>query len=96
MLRRSIGRKALMLAFCCLAALALVTTTTTIPNSAADFTGREILSVSRIAHGGVDYANMQSTVRAGGFVNAPRFGGSAPIRLAPWPSQTQDYDYQDS
>ena len=76
MLRRSTVRKALMLAFCCFAALVLATTTTTIPNAAADFTGREILSVSRIAHGGVDYANMQNvTVQAGGFVNAAAFGG---------------------
>lgn len=76
MLRRSIFHKALLLAFCCFAALVLVTTTTTIPNSAADFTGREILSVSRIAHGGTDYANMQNvTVQASGFVNAAAFGG---------------------
>jgi hypothetical protein len=76
MLRRSTVRKALMLAFCCFAALVLATTTTTIPNAAADFTGREILSVSRIAHGGADYANMQNvTVQAGGFVNAAAFGG---------------------
>ena len=76
MLRRSMFGKALMLAFCGFAALALATTTTTIPNAAADFTGREILSVSRIAHGGVDYANMQNvTVQAGGFVNAAAFGG---------------------
>ena len=76
MLRRSIARRVLMPAFCCVAALALASTTTTIPNSAADFTGREILSVSRIAHGGVDYANMQNvTVQAGGFVNAAAFGG---------------------
>jgi hypothetical protein len=67
MLRSSIVRKALMLTSCCIAALVLATTTTTIPNAAADFTGREILSVSRIAHGGVDYAN--------GFVNAAAFGG---------------------
>ena len=76
MLRRSIVRKASTLAFCCFAALALAATTTTIPNAAADFTGREILSVSRIAHGGSDYANMQNvTVQASGFVNAAAFGG---------------------
>ncbi|HKO97650.1 MAG TPA: hypothetical protein VJU86_11695 [Pyrinomonadaceae bacterium] len=76
MIRRSIAWKALMLAFCACAALALATTTTTIPNSAADFSGREILSVSRIAHGGVDYARMQNvTVQAAGFVNAAAFGG---------------------
>lgn len=76
MFRRSLARKALMLAFCACAALALAATTTTVPNSAADFSGREILSVSRIAHGGADYARMQNvTVQASGFVNAAAFGG---------------------
>jgi hypothetical protein len=76
MFRRSLGWKALMLTLCGAVALALATTTTTIPNSAADFTGREILSVSRIAHGGIDYARMQNvTVQAGGFVNAAAFSG---------------------
>lgn len=76
MFRRSTARKFLLLAFCACAALALASTTSTVPNSAADFTGREILSVSRIAHGGVDYMNMQNvTVQAGGFVNAAAFGG---------------------
>src|SRR5947207_10508106 len=76
MLRRSILWKGLTLTFCCFAALALATTTSTIPNSAADFSGREILAVTRIAHGGADYANMQNvTVKAGGFVNAAAFGG---------------------
>lgn len=76
MFKRSNVRKVLMLAFCVCAVAALATTSTTIPNAAADFTGREILSVSRIAHGGADYANMQNvTVQAGGFVNAAAFGG---------------------
>lgn len=76
MVRRLIARKTLILAACCLAAIALVATTATVPNAAADFTGREILSVARIAHGGADYANMQNvTVRASGFVNAAAFGG---------------------
>jgi hypothetical protein len=76
MVSRLIARKTLMLAACSLAAIALVATTATIPNAAADFTGREILSVARIAHGGADYANMQNvTVRASGFVNAAAFGG---------------------
>ena len=40
--------------------------------------GREILSVSRIAHGGPDYAGLQNvTVQASGFVNAAAFGGLA-------------------
>jgi hypothetical protein len=47
-------------------------------SSAAEFTGREILSVTRIAHGGADYANLQYvTVKAGGFVNAVAFAGMA-------------------
>jgi hypothetical protein len=71
-------RRALLLVFCCLAALALITTTTAVPNAAADFTGREILSVARIAHGGADYAGLQNvTVQASGFVNAAAFGGLA-------------------
>ena len=71
MVRRSIARKELLLACCCVAAAALATTTTTTASVAADLTGREILSVSRIAHGGADYANMQNvTVKAGGVVNA--------------------------
>ena len=76
MLRKLARRNALLFAAGCLSALALTLTTTTIPNSAADFSGREILSVARIAHGGADYANMQNvTVQANGFVNAAAFGG---------------------
>src|SRR5260221_10496367 len=78
MLRRLAGRRALLLAFCCLAALALTITTTTVPNTAAEFTGREILSVTRIAHGGPDYAGLQNvTVQARGLVKAAAFGGLA-------------------
>src|ERR1700686_1193009 len=75
---RPTGRRTLLLAFCGLAALALIITTTTIPNAAAEFSGREILSVARIAHGGADYAGLQNvTVQASGFVNAAAFGGLA-------------------
>ena len=76
MLRRLTGRRTLLFASCCLALLALSIATTTIPNRAADFSGREILSVTRIAHGGADYAGLQNvTVQASGFVNAAAFGG---------------------
>lgn len=76
MLRRLLGRKAPLFVFCCLSAIALAMTAPPTPNAAADFTGREILSVSRIAHGGADYASVQNvTVQAGGFVNAAAFGG---------------------
>jgi hypothetical protein len=76
MLRKSLVRKLLLFASCCVSAIALAATAATIPNAAADFTGREILSVARIAHGGADYATMQNvTVQASGFVNAAAFGG---------------------
>src|ERR1043166_1208730 len=71
-------RRFLFLAFVLLSVLALSVAVTTRPNAAADFTGREILSVSRIAHGGADYAGLQNvTVQATGFVNAAAFGGVA-------------------
>jgi hypothetical protein len=76
MLRRVTGKRGLFFTFCCLSVLALTLTSTPTPNAAADFTGREILSVTRIAHGGADYANLQYvTVQASGFVNAAAFGG---------------------
>lgn len=68
----------MLLMLCCLAAIGLAMSTTTRPNAAAEFTGREILSVCRIAHGGADYTNLQYvTVQASGFVNAAAFGGVA-------------------
>jgi hypothetical protein len=97
MLRRPSGRKALLLAFCCLAALALIITATTVPNAAADFSGREILSVTRIAHGGADYAGLQNvTVQASGFVNAAAFGGLAANPLGAMAEvKLRITDYQD-
>lgn len=97
MLLRPTRRKALLFA-CCLAVLALtVTATTTIPNAAADFSGREILSVSRIAHGGPDYAGLQNvTVQASGFVNAAAFGGLAANPLGAMAEvKLRITDYQD-
>ncbi|HEY5075192.1 MAG TPA: hypothetical protein VII34_10905 [Pyrinomonadaceae bacterium] len=94
---RPTGRRTLLLAFCCLAALALIITTTTVPNAAADFTGREILSVARIAHGGADYAGLQNvTVQASGFVNAAAFGGLAANPLGAMAEiKLRITDYQD-
>ena len=75
MLRRLNRRKA-VLSFCCLSVVVLALTATSTPNTAAEFSGREILTVSRIAHGGADYSSLQYvTVRADGFVNAAAFGG---------------------
>src|SRR3982074_2551284 len=97
MFRRLTGIRALLLASCCLAFLALAITTTSVPNAAAEFTGREILSVSRIAHGGPDYAGVQTvTVQASGFVNAAAFGGLAANPLgATAEIKLRITDYQD-
>jgi hypothetical protein len=76
MLRRFRSKKVALFVFCCSAVIALAVSGTTIKNSAAEFSGREILSVSRIAHGGADYTTLQNvTVQANGFVNAAAFGG---------------------
>ena len=82
MLQSFLNRKTLLLAICCLALVAVAISATNRSTSAADFTGREILSVTRIAHGGADYANLQYvTVKASGFVNAVAFGsvGANPL-----------------
>ncbi|HEU5238301.1 MAG TPA: hypothetical protein VFU37_14295 [Pyrinomonadaceae bacterium] len=97
MLQSSTVRNVLLFALCCSAVIALVLTGTTISNSAADFTGREILSVSRIAHGGADYTGLQNvTVQAGGFVNAAAFGavGANPLGAAA-EIKLKITDYQD-
>jgi hypothetical protein len=77
--------------------MVLTLTATTIPNSAADFSGREILSVARMAHGGADYAGMQNvTVQANGFVNAAAFGGMAANPLGAMAEiKLKITDYQD-
>jgi hypothetical protein len=78
MLRRQRAIKTLLFGSGLVMALALALVPTTVPNAAAEFTGREILSVSRIAHGGADYTSLQNvTVHASGFVNAAAFGGLA-------------------
>ena len=97
MLQSSPVRKVLFFTLCCAAVVALTLTGATITNSAADFTGREILSVSRIAHGGADYAGLQNvTVQAGGFVNAAAFGavGANPLGAAA-EIKLKITDYQD-
>jgi len=77
MLRRLIKRRALMLAVGIFGVVALAITAAPTRNSAADFSGQEILSVARIAHGGADYASLQYvTVKATGFVNAVAFGAA--------------------
>jgi hypothetical protein len=87
----------LLLSACCGAALALPMATSTIPGAAADFSGREILSVTRIALGGPDYARLQSvTVQARGFVNAVAFTSVAANPLGGMAEVKVDLtDYQD-
>lgn len=85
MLRRFSAKQALLCAFCCAFVVALAMTGGTVKNSAAEFSGREILSVCRIAHGGADYASLENvTVQANGFVNAVAFGaiGANPLGAA--------------
>jgi hypothetical protein len=97
MLQSSPVRKVLFFALGFAAVVALTLTGSTITNSAADFTGREILSVSRIAHGGADYSGLQNvTVQAGGFVNAAAFGavGANPLGAAA-EIKLKITDYQD-
>jgi len=75
-----------MLAIGIFGVVALAITAAPTRNSAADFTGQEILSVARIAHGGVDYASLQYvTVKATGFVNAVAFGAAGANPLGGMP-----------
>jgi hypothetical protein len=86
-----------MSAFCCSAVVALAIAGSTISGSADDLTGREILTVSRIAHGGADYSTLQYvTVNANGFVNAAAFGaiGANPLGAAA-EIKLRITDYQD-
>jgi len=94
---RNLTRRRILLFACCLSAVALSITATTIHNAAAEFTGREILSVTRIAHGGADYASVQNvTVQASGFVNAAAFGGIGANPLGAMAEiKLQITDYQD-
>ena len=85
MLRRFTVKQVLLCASCLSIVVALAVTGGTVQNSAAEFSGQEILSVARIAHGGADYAGLQNvTVQANGFVNAVAFGamGANPLGAA--------------
>jgi len=82
MLSRLMKRRTLFAVLGCLALVPLALAVKPAPSSAAEFTGKEILSVARIAHGGADYASLQYvTVKANGFVNAVAFGsvGANPL-----------------
>ena len=76
MLRRLVKTKSILLATCCLAVTLLAIPVTTRTSKADDLSGRELLSVTRVAQGGGEYIGLQYvTVRAEGFVNAAAFAG---------------------
>ena len=97
MLRSLSAKKVLLFASCCSFVIALAMSRGAVNNSAAEFSGREILSVSRIAHGGADYSSLQNvTAQANGFVNAVAFGaiGANPLGAAA-EIKLKITDYQD-
>ena len=82
MLRRLMNTKTILLAACCLVVTLLMIPVTTRTSKADDLTGRELLSVTRVAHGGAEYAGLQYvTARADGFVNAAAFASAGATTL---------------
>jgi hypothetical protein len=83
MLRRILKTKFLVFAACLIAVAALAIPVTTRPSAADDLTGRELLSVTRVAQGGSEYAGLQYvTARSQGFVNAVAFAATGATALA--------------
>jgi hypothetical protein len=75
-------RKLIALTACCLAVAMLVLPVSTQNTKADDLSGRELLSVTRVAHGGGEYAGLQYvTARAEGFVNAGAFASAGATAL---------------
>ena len=73
----------MVLTACCLAIATLTLPVITQNSQADDLTGRELLSVTRVAHGGSEYAGLQYvTARADGFVNAAAFASAGATTLA--------------
>ncbi|MDQ3821311.1 MAG: hypothetical protein M3362_27025 [Acidobacteriota bacterium] len=82
MLRRLVKTRTILLAACCLTASLLAIPVTTRSGKADDLTGRELLSVTRVAHGGTEFAGLQFvTARAEGFVNAAAFAAPGATSL---------------
>jgi hypothetical protein len=83
MFRRLINKKTVFLLACCAIVGMLAIPTATRTASADDLTGRELLSVTRVAMGGADYRNMQYVTATGnGFVNAVAFASVGATALA--------------
>ncbi|MBV9957467.1 MAG: hypothetical protein JO360_03565 [Acidobacteria bacterium] len=76
MFRRLLNKKFIFLAACCAVVTALAIPATTRTGKADDLTGRELLSVTRVAHGGNEYRGLQFvTAKASGFVNVAPIAG---------------------
>ena len=99
MFRRLIKKKILFLAAVGAGVAALALPATTRPTSADDLTGRELLSVTRVAQGGSEYANLQYvTARSGGFVNVAAIatpGASAVTGMVELRLNVTDYQDRD-
>jgi hypothetical protein len=99
MFRRLIKKKILFLAAIGASVAALALPATTRPTSADDLTGRELLSVTRVAQGGSEYANLQYvTARSGGFVNVAAIatpGASAITGMVELRLNVTDYQDRD-
>jgi hypothetical protein len=82
MLRHLLKRKTIVLTACCLAITLLALSVSTQNSQADDLSGRELLSVTRVAHGGAEFAGLQYvTARAEGFVNASAFAATGATAL---------------
>jgi hypothetical protein len=83
MFGRSFKTKAVLMAACLVIAAAVTVPLSTRPSAADDLTGRELLSVTRVAQGGADYAGLQYvTARSEGFVNMASFAAAGAAALA--------------
>jgi hypothetical protein len=83
MLRHFLKRRTLLLAAGLVGLALLAVPVTTETSHADDLSGRELLSVTRVAHGGAEYAGLQYvTARAEGFVNAQAFASAGATSLA--------------
>src|SRR5256885_14801066 len=83
MLRRLVKTRTILLAASCLAVTLLAIPVTTRTSKADDLSGRELLSVTRVAHGGSEYSGLQYvTAHAEGFVNAAAFASAGATTVA--------------
>jgi hypothetical protein len=90
MFRRLMNKKTVFLAACLMAVAALALPVSTRTSGAQDLSGRELLSVTRVAQGGAEYASLQYvTAYSSGYVNvaavasvgATTIGGMVELKL---------------